>query len=308
MVQAHMDDRRFYLGLAIWGHKGWRGGLMPAGSQSRDFLSLYSRRFPVVEGNTMFYATPDAPTVQRWAAQTPPDFRFCPKLAKAVTHQGALRPRLPLALDFLDRMQGFGDRLGPLFIQWPPRYGPAQFDDLNQFLQGWTAAAPDSEIALEVRHLDWFKPNWAIQLTALLEDLGVGRVLLDSRPIYTGPPSLLLDQLPAEQREKKPQVPLQPSVTSDFAFVRYIGHPEVDRNIPDLTIWAQQVIQWLAQGKRVYFFVHCPIEAHSPAIAWQFQTLLEAAALAQSIPVPPLPWQHLPDRAAADPAGQLPLF
>jgi uncharacterized protein YecE (DUF72 family) len=95
--------------------------------------------------------------------------------------------------------------------------------------------------------------------------------------------------------------------------VRYIGHPDVDRNIPDLTIWAQQVVQWLTQGKRVYFFVHCPIEAHSPAIAWQFQTLLEAAALTQSIPVPPLPWQHLPDRlTAADPAidrvQQLPLF
>jgi uncharacterized protein YecE (DUF72 family) len=309
MIPAHMDDRRFYLGLAIWGYKGWRGGLLPQDSVAQDFLGLYSRRFPVVEGNTMFYATPDASTVQRWAAQTPPDFRFCPKLAQTVTHRGALRTQLPVALDFLDRMQGFGDRLGPLFIQLPPRYGPAQFDDLNQFLQGWTAAAPDSEIALEVRHLAWFKPDWAIQLTALLEDLGVGRVLLDSRPIYTGAPSPLLDQLPTDQREKKPQVPLQPSITCDFAFVRYIGHPEVDRNIPDLTIWAQQVIRWLAQGKRVYFFVHCPIEAHSPAIAWQFQTLLEAAALVRSIPVPPLPWQHLPDRVAeAAPAQQLPLF
>jgi uncharacterized protein YecE (DUF72 family) len=303
-----MDDRQFYLGLAIWGHQGWRGDLLPAGSQSRDFLSLYSRRFPVVEGNTMFYATPDATTVQRWAAQTPPDFRFCPKLAKAVTHQGRLLPQLPVALDVLDRMRGFGDRLGPLFIQLPPRYGPTQFDDLNQFLQGWTAAAPDSEIALEVRHLDWFKPDWAMQLTALLEDLGVGRVLLDSRPIYTGPPSPLLDQLPAAQRDKKPAVPLQPSVTSDFAFVRYIGHPAVDRNIPDLTVWAQQVIAWLAQGKRVYFFVHCPIENHSPAIAGQFQTLLEAAALERRIPVPPLPWQHLPDPVMVAPVQQLPLF
>ncbi len=304
-----MHDRQFYLGLAIWGHKGWRGDLLPAGSQSRDFLALYSRRFPVVEGNTMFYATPDATTVQRWAAQTPADFRFCPKLAKAVTHQGRLLPQLRAALDFLDRMRGFGDRLGPLFIQLPPRYGPAQFDDLNQFLQGWTAAATDSEIALEVRHIEWFKPHWTIQLTALLEDLGVGRVLLDSRPIYTGPPSPLLEQLPPEQRDKKPELPLQLSVTSDFAFVRYIGHPAVDRNQPDLTIWAQQVIQWLAEGKRVYFFVHCPIEDHSPAIAWQFQTLLEAVAQERSIAVPPLPWQQLPDPVTpVDLVQQLPLF
>jgi uncharacterized protein YecE (DUF72 family) len=222
-----------------------------------------------------------------------------------VTHQGALRPQLPPALEFLDRMRGFGDRLGPLLIQMPPRYGPVQFADLNQFLQGWTAAAPDVAIALEVRHLDWFKPTWAIRLTALLEDLGVGRVLLDSRPIYEGPPSPLLAQLPDDQREKKPNLPLQPSVTSECAVVRYIGHPESDRNLPYLTAWAAQVAQWLSQGKRVYYFVHCPIEAQSPAIARQFQALLEA----QGVPLPPLPWNQLPDPVQRDTGvGQLDLF
>jgi uncharacterized protein YecE (DUF72 family) len=300
-----MTARSFYLGLAIWGYKGWLGGLFPASSPSRDFLALYSRRFTCVEGNTLFYAVPDADTVQRWATQTPPDFWFCPKLPKTVTHQGELRSRLPQALDFRDRMRGFGDRLGPMFVQLPPRYGPSQFDDLNQFLQGWTAAATDCEIALEVRHPDWFKPDRAVQLTALLEDLGVGRVLLDSRPIYTGPPSPLLDQLPDAQREKKPNLPLQLSVTSDFAFVRYISHPEADRNHAYLNAWATQVGDWLAQGTRVYFFVHCPIEAHSPAIARDFQAMLEA----QGVAVPPLPWNQLPDRTIADPvAAQLNLF
>lgn len=300
-----MGDRAWHLGLAIWGYKGWVGDLFPAGSPSRDFLALYSRRFPVVEGNTMFYAIPSAETVQRWAAQTPSDFEFCPKLPKTVTHQGALRPQLKLALEFLDRMRGFGDRLGPLLIQLPPRYGPIQFDDLNQFLQGWTTAAPDVEIALEVRQIDWFKPTWAIRLTALLEDLGVGRVLLDSRPIYEGAPSPLLAQLPDDQREKKPKVPMQPSVTTDLAFVRYIGHPEIDRNLPYLTAWAAQVAQWLAERKQVYFFVHCPIEAHSPAIARQFQALLEA----QGAIVPPLPWNQLPAPVSREAeTGQLDLF
>jgi uncharacterized protein YecE (DUF72 family) len=298
-----MNHRAFYLGLAIWGYKGWLGELFPAGSRSGDFLSLYGRRFDCVEGNTMFYAIPTAETVTRWADQTPPDFRFCPKLPQIVTHQGRLRPQLKPALDFLDRMRGFGDRLGPLFIQLPPRYGPSQFDDLNQFLQGWIAAAPEVEIALEVRHIDWFAPTWAIRLTALLEDLGVGRVLLDSRPIYEGTPSPLLEQLPDDQREKKPKVPLQLSVPSDVAFVRYIGHPEFDRNQPYLTAWAAQVAAWLAQGKRVYFFVHCPIEAHSPAIARDFQALLEA----QGAAVPPLPWNELPT-AAPSPVAQLDLF
>ncbi|MBE9028264.1 DUF72 domain-containing protein [filamentous cyanobacterium LEGE 11480] len=295
----------FQLGLAIWGYKGWVGGLFPPGSPSRDFLSLYSRRFVCVEGNTTFYAIPSVETIHRWTAQMPPEFRFCPKLPKLITHNGALLPQLTAGLKFLERMQEFGDRLGPLFIQLPPRYGPRQFDDLNQFLQGWTAAAPDCPIALEVRHIDWFKADQTQKLTAVLEDLGVGRVLLDSRPIYTGKASPLLDDLPMAQREKKPRVPLQPCVTADFAFVRYISHPALDHNQIYLTEWAAQIQAWLKQGKQIYFFVHCPVEAHSPQIARHLQAMLEAA---DGVPVPPLPWDQLPDATALEAPSQLSLF
>jgi uncharacterized protein YecE (DUF72 family) len=285
-----MSEIPFQLGLAIWGYQGWLGNLFPSGSRSRDFLALYSRRFYCVEGNTTFYAIPDVPTLQRWIAQTPPMFRLCPKLPKAVTHSGRLWPQLPAALQFLSRMQILENRLGPFLLQLPPRYGPSQLDDLNQFLQGWTAAAPEYELALEVRHIDWFQPHRALQLTAILEDLGVGRVLLDSRPIYAGAASPRLEQLPESQREKKPHVPLQPCITSEFAFVRYISHPEPERNSIYLAEWVTQVAAWLQQGKRIYFFVHCPIEAQSPTIARQFQALLEVAGVA----VPPLPWNQLP--------------
>ncbi len=300
-----MSDIPFKLGLAIWGYQGWLGDLFPSGSQSHDFLTLYSRRFHCVEGNTTFYATPDVTTLQRWVAQTPSTFRLCPKLPKTVTHSGRLLPQLPAALKFLERMQHLESRLGPLFIQLPPRYGPRQIDDLNQFLQGWTTAAPDCEIALEVRHIDWFQRDSAVQLTALLEDLGVGRVLLDSRPIYEGPPTARLEQLPKAQREKKPRVPLQPSMTSDFAFVRYVSHPTLHENQLYLSQWVHQIAAWLEQGKQVYFFVHCPIEKQSPAIARSFQAALEMAEVA----VPPLPWNQMPetDLNSSDNTAQLSL-
>lgn len=41
-------------------------------------------------------------------------------------------------------------------------------------------------LALEVRHPDWFEDSQAQQLNSLLKQLGVGKVLLDSRPVYTG--------------------------------------------------------------------------------------------------------------------------
>lgn len=300
-----MSDIPFKLGLAIWGYQGWLGDLFPLGSQSRDFLTLYSRRFHCVEGNTTFYATPDVATLRRWAAQTPSTFRLCPKLPKSVTHRGELRPQLPAALKFLERMQHLEERLGPLFMQLPPRYGPRQFDDLHQFLEGWVMAAPDCAIALEVRHIGWFEHDAAVQLTALLEDLGVGRVLLDSRPIYEGPATPQLEQLPQAQREKKPRVPLQTSITSDFAFVRYVSHPVRLQNQVYLSQWVHQVAAWLQQGKSVYFFVHCPIEKQSPTIARWFQSKLEAVAA-----VLPLPWNQLSETTveSSDDAAQLRLF
>jgi uncharacterized protein YecE (DUF72 family) len=276
----------FSLGLAVWAYKGWLGDLFPAKSRSGDFLSLYSRRFNCVEGNTTFYAIPDATTVQRWSQQTPPGFEFCPKLPKAITHNGPLLPYLPQALAFLELMQGLGDRLGPLMAQLPPSYSPAQFADLSAFLAGWRAATAAS-LALEVRHLDWFREPDGSRLTALLESLHVGRVLLDTRPVYDNiKPG---DNPQQYSTNKKPQVPLQPTITADFSLVRYISHPDLASNQDYLAAWVTWCEAALRQGKRVYFFVHCPLEEHSPTNARAFQHQLEG----QGVAVPPLPWDSV---------------
>lgn len=248
-----------------------------------------------VEGNTTFYSIPTPEIVQRWADNTPDTFRFCPKLPRLVTHEGPLMPQLPKALDFLTLMQGLGPRLGPIFAQLPPRYSPASFADLTQFVTGWPHAS--HPLAVEVRHLDWFRSPQADRLDALLIQVGVGRVLLDTRPIFTWTNPTEDPQLRSER--KKPRVPLQPRATAPFVLVRYISHPELDRNRDFLAGWVQRVGQWLAQGLSVYFFVHCPIEAKSPAIARYFQTQLEKAG----VDVPPLPWSLLPS-----PPQQLGLF
>jgi uncharacterized protein YecE (DUF72 family) len=276
---------RFLLGLAVWAYKGWLGELFPAKSPSANFLSLYSRRFNCVEGNTTFYSIPDRATVQRWAQQMPPGFEFCPKLPKTVTHSGPLLPCLPQALAFLELMQGLGDRLGPLMAQLPPGYGPAQFNDLSAFLQGWRAATA-APLALEVRHLDWFREPYSSRLTTRLESLNVGRVLLDTRPVY----DIKHGENPQQySTNKKPQVPLQPTITADFSLVRYISHPDLDCNQDYLAAWATWCEAALQQGKRVYFFVHCPLEDQSPIVARSFQHQLER----QGVAVPPLPWDSV---------------
>ncbi|MGB3766793.1 MAG: DUF72 domain-containing protein [Phormidesmis sp.] len=286
----------FLMGCAVWAFKDWVGSFYPEKSQATNFLRLYGERLWTVEGNTTFYSVPAPEMVQRWVNNTPDGFQFCPKLPRAVTHEGALMARLPEALSFLDLMKGLGDRLGPIMVQLPPSYSPASIADLAEFLTVLTKESVS--ISVEVRHLDWFKNELSAQLNALLMRLGVGRVLLDTRSMYDWEHEGDADpQLSSNRR--KPRVPLLPVITSDYAIVRYISHPKLLRNHDYLASWVAQVDQWLKQGKRIYFFVHCPREEESPAIAQYFQGQLEAA----NVPVPPLPWNQL-----AKPPDQLSLF
>lgn len=272
----------FYLGCAVWSYKNWVGELYPVGSRPADFLSLYSRRFTAVEGNTTFYAIPNAATVTRWVQQTPSDFKFCLKLPQELTHQGSLNLALPDALKFVEQMQYLGTRFGPIFAQLPPSYSPHLLEDLQDFLQNWPHQIVP--LAVEVRHSDWFKPDNFKQLKQLLESFNVGRVILDSRPIYSGE-----DDPQRDSERKKPQVPVEFSVTACFAFIRFIAHPQLWKNQAFLEDWIKPIHHWLNQGKDVYFFVHCPLEERSPATAKYVQQLLES----HHLPISPLPWNQL---------------
>lgn len=270
----------FYLGCAIWSYRNWVGNLYPLKSKSQDFLDLYSRRFTTVEGNTTFYAVPSKETIEKWTAQTPPGFKFCPKLNRQITHQGLLVPRIQDALNFLSIVSGLGDRLGTTFVQLPPTYSPQYFNDLTKFL---TACSQSGlSLAVEVRHREWFKGD-GDRLNSLLDKLNIARVLLDTRPIYNCP-----NDPQTGSRRKKPPVPLQLAVTGNVGFVRFISHPDSQYNLAYLQQWANDISDWLNQGKTIYFFVHCPQEERSPSTAKYFHSLIE-----KHIPSLSLPWNQI---------------
>jgi uncharacterized protein YecE (DUF72 family) len=293
----------YFTGCAVWAYKDWVGSLYPQGSKARDFLRLYCDRMTAVEGNTTFYSQPDAKTIDRWASTMPPGFRFCPKLPRAFSHQGKLVPFIQASHQFLHTLAPLRDRLGPVFIQLPPTYRPERLADLREFLAQWPRR--QYPIAVEVRHLDWFGEPHATRLNQMLEALGVGRVLLDTRPIYDGlEPGEVDPQLGSER--KKPRVPLQPVVTAPFTVVRYISHPSLGVNIPYFEEWVPRLQQWLAAGHQVYFFAHCPQEVNSPAIARQVYHRLQRA----EADLPDLLWDRVERQRAeeAHSSAQLSLF
>ena len=189
-----------------------------------------------------------------------------------MTHQGLLRQNIAPALNFLEIMQGLGERAGIVFAQLPPSYSPYYFDDLQQFLIA--CQEKNLSLAVEVRHPEWFKEVSANRLNQILRELDITRVLLDTRPIYNSP-----DDPQVHSSRRKPNVPLQPIVTSDRALVRFISHPQRKYNELYLQEWVNQIENWVNQGKTVYFFVHCPLEERSPETADYLQDLLQQRGL-----------------------------
>jgi uncharacterized protein YecE (DUF72 family) len=279
----------FSLGCAVWAYKEWVGDFYPPKSKPSKFLSLYSHRFAAVEGNTTFYVTPSHTAVTRWRAETPPGFKFCLKLPREITHNGLLSPKTVGASQFLASMVELGDRLGPMFAQLPPGYGPDSIADLEAFLSAWPRHIVP--LTLEVRHPGWFAEPHSDNLDRLLDRLEIGRVLLDSRPVYDSSDN---PQLYSERR--KPKLPLHLGVTSSFSLIRYISHPDRDFNQTYLEVWADWVSERLAEGIDIFFFVHCPQEARSPHNACYFHALLEE----RGVPVPPLSWQFSEPNQVSD--------
>jgi uncharacterized protein YecE (DUF72 family) len=181
---------------------------------------------------------------------------------------------------FVERMRGLGTRLGPIFLQLPPSFEPEQLPQIQAFLDFWPT---DIRLAVEVRHPDFFEPPHATKLNTLLSHYNVARVMMDTRPIRVGSTK---EQQILQARERKPNLPLHITTTTDFAFVRYIGHPRMEENDPFLDTWAQQCGEWLKQRITLYVFCHCPFEEHSPHICAELYRRVTTL-----FPLPPLPWK-----------------
>ena len=201
------------------------------------------------------------------------------------------------AREFTRVMSGLGTRLGPMFLQLPPRYSPKMFADLQAFLALWPR---DVRLAVEVRHLDWFDSPHDESLDQLLADHNMARVTIDTRPIRALDGDKILEgsvyQSLLEARARKPDIPVVPRRTADFVFVRYIGHPQLEINYPFLDEWGNYFVPQLREGADVYAFCHSPENLTAP---WICKELHERVA--REISIPQLPWDEIKPDIAEQP-------
>lgn len=257
----------YFLGCPSWSEDAWRGSLYPPAARSGDYLQLYTQMFNAVEGNTTLYARPAADIVQRWAQSMPSSFRFTAKFPKDISHDGDLRERLSAMEDFLALLAPLGERVAPLWLQLPKQFGPQRLPELVSFID-----ALERPLAVEVRHAAFFaKGVEERELNRLLLDRSVERICLDPRALFS---CQSRDPAVLHAQGKKPNVPPRPAAFTHFPQVRFIGHPELDANLPFLRPWVAKVAGWIEEGRTPYVFLHTPDNRLAAQLARLFHQLL----------------------------------
>lgn len=273
----------------MWAHRPWVGRFYPSGTKPGAELALYTTWCNAVEGNTTFYGEPSAATVGRWVDATPAEFRFAFKLPRTITHDKRLRDVAVEVRSFLNRIEPLGSRIGPLQVQLPRTFTPDQLDTLFGFLR---RLPTDWSWALELRHPGFFDRSPSrLRLDELCRERGIGRVVLDSRPLRRASAE---SDAAREELRTKPDLPVLLDATGPVPVVRVIGEDRASGTMEGLLAWVPQVVTWLRAGREPYVFVHQPENLDSPGLARAFHDAV-ATHITDLAPLP-------------EPVGQSALF
>jgi uncharacterized protein YecE (DUF72 family) len=279
---------KLHVGCAMWSYVPWQGRYLPAGLSPRERLRAYATWCNAVEGNTTFYATPEAGTVRSWAAQTAEDFRFILKLPKTVTHERRLGDVAEPMRAFLAAIEPLGPRVHSLWIQLPPSFSPGELDALGGFLRRLPQACRP---CVEVRHRAFFSdPRSEQQLEAVLDGAGAEWVTFDTTTLFASPPASDAER---EAWGKKPRLPRRSRALTSHPVVRYLGRDDPARTVEGWQPWADTVAGWLREGRSPTVFIHTPDNVDAPDLARRFHDEVRARVpavepLPEPVPAAPL--------------------
>ncbi|GIH95162.1 hypothetical protein Psi01_57920 [Planobispora siamensis] len=272
----------------MWTHKPWQGRFLPHPLPAGERLRAYATWCNAVEGNTTFYATPARSSVESWARQTPPDFRFVVKLPRTITHERRLIGAEEELRAFLEAIEPLGPRAHALWVQLPGSFGPADLAVLAGFLRTLPAA---HRYAVEVRHRAFFDdPQSGRQLERVLAGADAEWVPFDTTALFRSPP---VSEAEREAWAKKPRLPRRSLALTDRPIVRYIGRDDEAGTVEGWQHWVGTVAEWLREGRSPTVFVHTPDNADALALARRFHDEVRAR-LPEVEPLPePLPAEPL---------------
>ncbi|MFC7716346.1 DUF72 domain-containing protein [Nonomuraea recticatena] len=279
---------RLHVGCAMWTHAPWQGRFLPSPLPQGERLRAYASWCDAVEGNTTFYATPARSSVESWARQTDPSFRFVVKLPKPITHERRLTGAEEELRTFLEAMEPLGPRAHALWIQLPGSFAPTDLGALAGFLRGLPRS---HRYAVEVRHRAFFDDERSERLLErVLADAGAEWIPFDTTTLFQSPPTSDAER---DAWTKKPRVPRRSRALTDRPIVRYLGRDSTERTVEGWRHWVGTVTEWLREGRSPTVFIHTPDNADALPLARRFHDevragLPELDPLPDPVPVEPL--------------------
>lgn len=219
------------IGASSWSAPSWEGVFYPAGLPPARFIAHYAERYDTVEIDATFYRTPAPRVVAGWHDKTPAGFLFAAKVPQSITHEKMLADCRDEMREFVGVMQGLGEKLGPLLLQF--RYfRKAEMPDAAPFLDRLEAFLPElpegPRYAVEVRNRGFLGPR-------LFEMLHRHRVAL---AFIDHPWFARIDEV-----MRKPE-----ARTTDFAYLRFLGDRHGIEKIT--TRWDQVIVDRTAEMQR----------------------------------------------------------
>lgn len=237
-----------HIGTSGWHYQHWRGPFYPEKLPPAQMLAFYTQHFDTVELNNTFYRLPPESGLQNWRAQTPPGFLFAAKGSRFLTHIKKLKDTGPGIVNYFERVDLLGKKLGPVIFQLPPHW-EANSDRLEEFL----AALPRGHrYAFELRDPTWHTP----EVYRILERHRVAFCIFEIAGFFSGI-----------------------RVTTNFAYLRLHGPGAAYQGkYPARTLqrWADQIRQWRQELRAVYVYFDNDQAAYAVENALELKRLLGA--------------------------------
>jgi uncharacterized protein YecE (DUF72 family) len=228
------------VGTSGYSYAEWKGTFYPKDLASKKMLAYYSERFATVEINNTFYRMPNDALIDGWKEGCPAEFVFGVKAPRRITHIARLRSCEELVAAFWQRIERFGDKLGPVLFQLPP-FQKQDLELLAAFLRILPAGM---RAAFEFRNASWMND----ETLAVLAGANAALCVADGEAL---PPLL--------------------SATADFGYLR-LRYAEYDD--ADLARWAAFIVDQRAKWRDTFVYFKHEEKGKGPALAQRLIELL----------------------------------
>ncbi|UCH80987.1 MAG: DUF72 domain-containing protein [Nitrospiraceae bacterium] len=241
---------KYRIGCSGFLYESWKGAFYPEDLPHKKWLSFYQEKFNSVELNVTFYRLLKKEAFERWYKETPPDFTFCLKGSRFISHVKKLKDvELPLST-FFNVTAPLMEKLDVILWQLPPnlRLNIKNLEDFVEILKTYPVRH-----VFEFRHKSWLSKR----VCKLLSSANIAICMADWPEFIN-------------------EVP----ITADFVYIRRHGEGgnySTNYTPEQLKHDAKQIKEYLKQGKDVYYYFNNDAFAYAPKNAIELRTILESS-------------------------------